>query len=270
MACPSCGAPTSSVHAFHERLPADVPVDGRRVLVRVRVRRMRCRTGTCNRQTFREQVRGLLERYQRRTVRLTKQLRAIVAELAGRASARLAPAVGITAGKDTATGTLLAITLPDRPTPRVLGIDDFALRRSHEYATVLIDAATGHRIDVLPGRRAPVVADWLREQPGVEVVCRDGSATYAQAIRNALPSAVQVTDPWHLWHGLAEVSTHSTCWAGATECATLKWAPPGAFLMPRDGSVIDFLKTTTPVVRRFVTAKPTHSEDIETSTVVTP
>lgn len=30
-------------------------------------------------------------------------------------------------------------------------------------------------------------------------VCRDSSATYAEAIRRALPAAVQVADCWHLW-----------------------------------------------------------------------
>lgn len=219
--CPACGTFAEVVHAFCERAPADVPVDGRRVLLRVRVRRMRCRADGCARQTFQEQVPGVLERYQRRTVRLTEQLRGVVRELAGRASARVLPVVGVAAGKDTAVRTLRGIALPDRPVPRVLGIDDFALRRSREYATVLIDADTGQRIDVLPGRGAQVVTEWLRAHPGVKVVCRDGSMTYAQAVRNALPSAVQVTDRWHLWHGLAEVAAnevaaHSACWAGVT------------------------------------------------------
>jgi transposase len=54
VACPGCGTATSRVHGYHERKVADVPVDGRRVLVRVRVRRIRCRAAGCPRQTFRE------------------------------------------------------------------------------------------------------------------------------------------------------------------------------------------------------------------------
>jgi hypothetical protein len=37
VACPNCGAPTVCVHGCHERTVADVPVDGRRVLVRALV-----------------------------------------------------------------------------------------------------------------------------------------------------------------------------------------------------------------------------------------
>jgi transposase len=221
VACPVCGTLTGRVHAFHERVAADVPVDGRRVSVRLRVRRMLCPVTSCARRTFREQVPGVVERYQRRTVRLGEQVRRVVRELAGRASARLLPALGIEVGRDTAVRVLMGIPVPDHGVPRVLGIDDFALRRGHEYATVVIDADTGARIDVLAGRGAQVVAQWLRARPGVEVVCRDGSTAYAQAVREALPHAVQVADRWHLWHGLCdavckEVAAHSACWATAT------------------------------------------------------
>jgi transposase len=52
----------------------------------------------------------------------------------------------------------------------------------------------------------------------VQVVCRDGSGAYAEAIRRALPDAIQVGDRWHLWHNfgeaaLKEVAAHSACWA---------------------------------------------------------
>jgi transposase len=104
--------------------------------------------------------------------------------------------------------------------PRVLGIDDFALRRGQVYATVLIDAETGRRVDVIPGRTADAVEAWLRGHPGVRVACRDGSGAYGEAVRRVLPSAVQVSDRWHLWHGLAEaarkeVAAHCACWAEA-------------------------------------------------------
>jgi transposase len=83
-ACPVCGVVSGRVHGYRLRTVADVPVDGRRVVVRVRVRRLVCLTLGC-RHTFREQVPGVLERYQRRTTRLSRQVNAVVKELAGRA-----------------------------------------------------------------------------------------------------------------------------------------------------------------------------------------
>ena len=123
VACPGCGAETGRVHGYHGRTAADVPVDGRRVLVRVRVRRMRCPVPGCKMQTFREQVPGVLDRYQRRTTRLTGQVSAVARELAGRAGARLMPALGIVVSRHTALRLLLRIPLPVLAVPRVLGID---------------------------------------------------------------------------------------------------------------------------------------------------
>jgi transposase len=201
--CPGCGAPSGRVHGIHLRTVADVPVDGRRVVVRVRVRRLVCPTRGC-RQTFREQIPGVLERYQRRTSRLTRQVKAVVKEPAGRGGARLPAILAAGLSRHTTLRTLLRIPLPTGRTPCVIGVDDFALRRRHRCATVIIDAESHERIDVLSDRTAGPLEAWLREHPGVEVVCRDGSATYAEAIRRALSAAVQVTDRWHLWHACAK------------------------------------------------------------------
>ncbi|MBG6138465.1 transposase [Longispora fulva] len=178
VACPGCGALSERVHGYHVRTVADVPVDGRRVVVRVRVRRLVCLTRGC-RQTFREQLPGVLERYQRRTARLTRQIGVVVRELAGRAGVRVLSALAVLVSRHTALRVLLGLPLPRRPVPRVLRVDDFALKRRCRYATVLIDAETRQCIDVLPGRRVEMLESWLREHPGVEVVTRDGSAAYA-------------------------------------------------------------------------------------------
>lgn len=97
---------------------------------------------------------------------------------------------------------LMRRAAPPLRVPRVLGIDDFALKRRHRYATVIIDAETGERIDVLPDRTAQTLVAWLREHPGAAYVCRDGSGSYGEAIRQTLPQAVQVSDRWHLWSNL--------------------------------------------------------------------
>ena len=216
--CPVCGTETSKVHGFHGRTLADIPADGRRVVVSVRLRRLVCPVLGCPRQTFREQVPGLVERYQRRTNRLAGQLGSVVKELAGRAGARLSRTLTCGISRSTALRILMRLPTPPPRVPRVIGIDDFALKRRHRYATIVIDAETGERIDVLPDRTAETVTKWLREHPGAQYVCRDGSGSYGEAIRRALPKAVQVSDRWHLWHNLcdkalAEVRSHTACWA---------------------------------------------------------
>ncbi|MDV9193852.1 ISL3 family transposase [Streptomyces sp. Wh19] len=216
--CPACRTPTAKVHGYHRRTVTDVPVDGRPVVVHLRVRRLVCPALGCRRQTFREQISGLLERHQRRTVRLAWQISQVARELCGRAAARLAGPMAVPVSRSTALRLLRRLPLPQQAVPRVIGVDDFALRRRHRHATIITDAETSRRVEVLPDREMATLESWLREHPGVEVVCRDGSATYAEAVRRALPDAVQVSDRWHPRRNLCdktllEVRAHTGCWA---------------------------------------------------------
>src|SRR4051794_41886632 len=58
VACPGCGAKTARVHGYCVRIVADVPVDGRRLSLTVRVRRMRWGVVECGGGAVRGQLPG--------------------------------------------------------------------------------------------------------------------------------------------------------------------------------------------------------------------
>ncbi len=85
----------------------------------------------------------------------------------------------------------------------MIGVDEVARAKGHDYMTVIYDMVGGHLIGVQTGRTAEVFSDFLTKLPpetakGIQAVAMDMGPSYQKSVRDHLPDADIVFDRFHV------------------------------------------------------------------------
>jgi hypothetical protein len=124
----------------------------------------------------------LLSPRARRTQRLASAQAQVGLALGGEGgAARLLQRLAMPTSADTVLRLVRGLPLPTVEAPRIVGVDDWALKKGQTYGTILVDLEARRVVDLLPERAALPVAGWLEAHPSIEAVVRDRSSEYGRA-----------------------------------------------------------------------------------------
>lgn len=198
--CPNCGCRHLVKNGFRMRDFIGPPVGGRKVIIRMKVQRYKCKNKVCDydRQEhipFATGSCGYTHRFAKYVVGLLKAMTLKDA----------ANLLGVTWDtiKDIHSRHLeYHYAPPSLDGVDCIGIDEFAVRKGHIYKTIVVDLRSGRILHVGEGKGADALKGfWKRiKRKGIDIkyVATDLSAAFISSVYEHCPNAVHVFDHFHV------------------------------------------------------------------------
>ncbi len=133
-------------------------------------------------------------------------MRQIGFEVSAESSRRVLGRLRITTSGDTVLRLVKRTAILNTDVPRVVGVDDWAIRKGHRYGSMMVDQETHRVVELVKGRLSDDIQPWFKAHPEVEIVTRDRSTDYRHGLEAAAPQAIQIADRFHLLMNLRKLA----------------------------------------------------------------
>lgn len=204
--CPECGRLTQHLHDERVDDVWDAPALGKGIKLLVVKRRWWCCNPDCLQTTpFTERF-DSLDLGQHRTHRLNAYVYRLAKRMPHTEVVRELAHYQILISESTVRRLHQAFAqqeVDNRPIRRrrVIGIDEFSIKKRHTYATIITDLINKAIVDTFEKRDKETVVQHLNQLPykeAIEAAIIDMSRTFQSAIREVLPDCYIVIDKFHV------------------------------------------------------------------------
>ncbi len=207
--CPKCGKTTYRIHDIRVQCYNHLPIWGMDTLLVLPIRRFKCE---CDLEHPFDETYEFIRKYQHQTIQLEEYIFNLCIKNTIQNASNM---VGISHGRCQRIFNHYAqeyLDSKETKPAKYIGIDDVAVRKGHNYKTMVYNLETGEIIGIINGRKKEDVIEFFNNQDkdlreGVIGVAIDMSKSYCGAVLEALPKAKPVIDRFHisqLFHKLVD------------------------------------------------------------------